>query len=71
MDDFNFSAPNFGSSPIQYFKDAKAELKKVKWPTQKQIIDSTGLVLIISVLVGTLLGLSDYAFTQVFATLLK
>jgi len=71
MDDFTFSAPDFGSNPIQYIKDSKAELKKVKWPTKKQIIDGTILVIIISVVVGTLLGVSDYLFAQLFAVILR
>lgn len=71
MDDFNFTTPDFGSNPIQYIKDAKSELKKVKWPTQKQIIDSTILVLVISFVVGLLLGAFDYAFAQLFTLILK
>jgi len=70
MEDFNFTAPDFGKNPIEYLKDVKAELKKVKWPTQKQMINSTLLVLIVSVVVGSILGLADYGFTQLFAKIL-
>ena len=30
---------------IQFIKEAKVELKKVKWPTRKELIDSTKVVL--------------------------
>jgi len=32
-------------SPIRYFKDAKAEFKKVTWPGPKQVANNTGVVL--------------------------
>lgn len=31
---------------LKYFKDLKAEIKKVVWPSKKQIINNTGVVLI-------------------------
>jgi preprotein translocase subunit SecE len=71
MEDFNFTTPDFGSNPIEYLKDAKAELKKVKWPTKKQAINSTILVIIVTIATGAFLGALDYGFSQVFAYLLK
>jgi preprotein translocase subunit SecE len=32
-------------SPAKFFKDAKAEFKKVTWPTPKQVVNNTGVVL--------------------------
>lgn len=71
MDDFNFTAPDFGKNPIKYLKDVKAELKKVNWPTKKQMLNSTILVIIVSIIVGSILGLADYSFTQLFSIILK
>lgn len=45
----------------QYFKDSKAELKKVVWPTRSQTINHTILVVAISLAVAIFLGAADFA----------
>lgn len=40
----------------KYFKDLKSEIKKVVWPTRKQVINNTGVVLTVMVVVGLLLA---------------
>ncbi len=45
---------------IQYFIDSKAELKKVSWPTKKETIKSSLLVIIISLLTAVFLGAVDF-----------
>ena len=47
-----------------YIKDTKGELKHVSWPTQKQTINFTLVVMGLSVFVGALLGVFDYVFTS-------
>ena len=41
-----------------------AELKKVEWPGQQQLIQGTAVVLIACVIVGTYLWLADLAFKR-------
>jgi len=48
---------------IQYLKDTRGEMKHVSWPTQKQTVIFTILVIIISVVVALFLGAFDYLFT--------
>jgi preprotein translocase subunit SecE len=48
---------------IQYFKETRAELDHVNWPTQRTTIIYTGLVLAFSVIVGIYLAVLDYGFT--------
>lgn len=50
---------NFG----QYLKDTKTEMKHVSWPTQKQAMIYSALVIGISVLVALFVGAADYLFT--------
>ncbi|KKW10371.1 MAG: Preprotein translocase, SecE subunit [Parcubacteria group bacterium GW2011_GWA2_49_9] len=50
-----------------YFKETKAEMKHVSWPTRKQAIMYTIVVIIISLGTSAYLGFFDY----VFSTLLK
>ena len=44
---------------IQYFIDSKAELKKVTWPTKKEAIRASLLVIAISLLTALFLGFVD------------
>lgn len=48
---------------IQYFKDVKGELKHVSWPTRSQALALTIVVVGISVLTATVLGLFDSALS--------
>ncbi len=44
---------------IQYFIDSKAELKKVTWPTKKEAVRASLLVISISLLTALFLGFVD------------
>jgi preprotein translocase subunit SecE len=48
----------------QFLKEAKVELKKVVWPTPKQTVASTAVVIIIVFIVSIYLGLIDYALAK-------
>lgn len=50
---------------IQYVKDTNAEMKHVSWPTQKQTITFTILVILISAVIAAYLGAFDYVFTGI------
>jgi preprotein translocase subunit SecE len=46
----------------QFVSESWGELKKVEWPTQKQIIQATVVVLVACIIVGTYLWLADLVF---------
>lgn len=46
------------------FKDAGSEIKKVTWPTRKETIKYTLIVIGMSVLVASLLGVFDFFFVK-------
>ena len=48
----------------QYLKETRAELKHVAWPTRKQAIMYTIVVIIISIATALYLGLFDYLFSM-------
>jgi len=48
---------------VDYFKEVRTEVKKVTWPTRKETIKKTLMVLGITVLVSLFLGLIDYIFS--------
>lgn len=43
----------------KYFKDLKSEFKKVVWPTKKQVINNTMVVLVTIILIGVFVGAFD------------
>jgi preprotein translocase SecE subunit len=47
-----------------YLRDTQAELKHVSWPTRKQAMIYTGMVVGISILVGLFTGFFDFVFTR-------
>jgi preprotein translocase subunit SecE len=48
----------------QFIKDAKMELKKVTWPTPKQTMASTAVVIILVFIVSFILGIIDFALAK-------
>ena len=56
---------------IQFFKESRAELKKVVWPTRDDVISSIKVVIISTILVALILGLLDLGFTELFRILMK
>lgn len=47
---------------LTFFKEARIELKKVNWPTKRQTINYTLLVMGVSLAVAAFLGGLDYLF---------
>lgn len=45
---------------INYFKESRAELAKVSWPSRQTTLQHTGIVIVISLLVAIFLGGVDY-----------
>jgi preprotein translocase subunit SecE len=50
---------------ITYIKEARIELKKVIWPTKKEITRHTLIVIGISLATAAILGVFDYIFTKI------
>ena len=50
---------NFIASSIQFLREVKFELKKVTWPTRKQTMGSTAVVLILVTIISFFLGAVD------------
>lgn len=48
-----------------FFQEAKAELLKVNWPTKKQTINYTILIIAISLVMAAFLGGLDYVFSYI------
>ena len=51
--------PSWWEASVQFLREVKTELKKVTWPTRRQTISSTGVVLVLVIIVSVFLGLVD------------
>jgi preprotein translocase subunit SecE len=45
---------------VQFFKDSYAELSKVVWPSREDVVSSTKVVVISTVVMALVLGLIDF-----------
>ena len=55
----------------QFLSEVRSELRKVVWPTREEGAKLTGLVVGISVMIGIVLGVLDFAFSEFFRLLLR
>ena len=49
----------------QFFREAKMELKKVKWPTRKELLASTAVVIVLTLIISLFLGLVDFGLIKI------
>jgi preprotein translocase subunit SecE len=54
------------SRVFQFFRDVKAELFKVVWPTRQETIRYTITVIIFSIVIAGILGAADYGLLKLF-----
>ena len=65
------SGKNFLSLAIQFLRDAKAELKKVKWPTKKELMAATVMVIILVLIVAIYLGVIDFGLIMLLENFIR
>ena len=54
----------------EFLADAKVELKKVTWPTRKQTMASTSVVILVVVILSTFLGIVDFGLAKIIKLVL-
>ncbi|MGQ9511579.1 MAG: preprotein translocase subunit SecE [Thermaceae bacterium] len=47
---------------VRYFKEARAELSRVTWPSREEVIQSTQVILLFVLFAMVILGLYDAVF---------
>ncbi len=55
----------------RFYRETMAELRKVSWPTKKEAISLTKLVIIVIFAVGVFLGMADFIFSRLFGFILS
>ena len=56
---------------IQFLREVKVELKKVTWPSRKQTMGSTVVVLVIVTIISMFLGLVDMGLSGLIRSVLQ
>jgi preprotein translocase subunit SecE len=49
----------------KFFNDVKIEMAKVSWPTQNELINSTGIVVFVSVVFAILVFTADLIISRI------
>ena len=52
---------------VRFFGEVVSELRKVTWPTRQETTRLTMLVLIVSIVIGAILGIIDIGFSRLFS----
>ena len=55
----------------RFLKEARAELKKVTWPTPKEALASTSVVIVVVIIVSIFLGIVDLGLTRIVRLVLS
>jgi preprotein translocase subunit SecE len=63
--------PNIVQKSIQFLREVKIELKKVTWPTRKQTMGSTIVVIILVMIISLFLGLVDVSLSKLMQAVLQ
>ena len=64
-------SPRERSSPAQFMREVRAELRKVSWPTRSEVINYSIVVLVVVTLVTTFIGLLDFGFGEAILKLFE
>ena len=64
------SKPGFFARIGKWFRDMRSELKKVQWPTRKQTVNNTLIVIACVVVVGVFIWIFDYLANSAIGLLL-
>ncbi len=59
------SATNWIGGTIEFLQAVRSELTKVTWPSREELIKATRMILVLSVILGLLIGWMDLLFNLV------
>jgi preprotein translocase subunit SecE len=60
-----------GRGLVNLFRDLRGEIRRVVWPTPRQAVNMTAVVVALSAGLGAFLGLVDFGFQELFRILLQ
>jgi len=61
----------FWAKTTQFLREVKIELKKVTWPSKKETVASTAVVIILVIIVSAFLGIVDFGLSNLIRFVLR
>ncbi len=56
---------------VRYFKETRAELRKVSWPSREEAINLTIIVMTVTIAMAAFLGTVDFLFSRLFSLIIR
>jgi preprotein translocase subunit SecE len=63
--------PRLWDRSRRFLRETRVEFTKVTWPSRDELRDSTGVVILVSMLVAAFIGLVDLFFSRVVQFVLR
>ncbi len=54
----------------QFLRESRGELRKVTWPTPKEALSSTSVVIVVVIIISIFLGIVDLGLTKIIRLVL-
>ncbi len=55
----------------QFIREFRVEMRKVTWPSRKEVIASTGVVLVVVLIISLYLGMTDLFLSKLLRLMLS
>ena len=62
---------NYIGKGVQFLREVRAELKKVTWPSRKQTVGSTLVVIVLVMIISLFLGMVDIGLSSLVRVILQ
>jgi len=62
---------NIIAKPVNFLKEVRAELGKVAWSTREEILSSTMVVIVVTLILGVFIGVLDVFLSKLLSLLFK
>lgn len=62
---------NLIKKPVNFLKEVKAELGKVAWSTRRELIDSTIVVIAVTVIMTVFIGVIDASLSKFLSVMFR
>jgi len=59
------------TSGLQFVREVRVEMRKVTWPSRKEVIGSTAVVILASLIVAFFLGFVDLVLQKLLGLIIK
>lgn len=67
----SYPGKEYFETAVQFLREVKVELRKVTWPSRKQTIGSTAVVIVLVMIIALFLGMIDITLSKVVQLMLK